>query len=76
MSDHHNTNPSTPPITDPEASPADSNIDEVSTLTDSTGSEDPGSEVDQTVDPSRLPGTRSDDVERGAGPAPIPGVPS
>jgi len=64
MSDHHSTNPTTPPITDPEASPADSAIDEVSTDTDSTGMEDPGSEVDQPADTSRMPGTRSDDVDR------------
>jgi hypothetical protein len=75
MSDHHNTNPTTPPITDPEASPADSSIDEVSTDTESTGSEDPGSEVDQSPDTARLPGKRSDDVER-AGIPPARGVPN
>jgi hypothetical protein len=75
MSDHHNTNPSTPPITDPEASPADSAIDEVGTDTASTGNEDPGSEVDQPADTSRLPGVRSDDVDR-AGIVPPAGSPN
>lgn len=75
MSTHHNTNPTTPPVTNPEASPADSSVDEVSTDTESTGSEDPGSEVDQAANTSRLPGKRSDDVDR-AGVVPVQGVPN
>jgi len=64
MSNHRSTNPSTPPVIDPEASPADSTIDEVHVETESTGAEDPGSEIDQPADTSRLPGNRGDDVAR------------
>ncbi|QEI06102.1 hypothetical protein FXN63_09840 [Pigmentiphaga aceris] len=64
MPSHHDTNPTTPPLSDPEASPADSTIDEVHVQTESTGSEDPGSEIDQPADTSKLPGHRPGDAAR------------